>query len=94
MRLKFLRLLGSYVPKAPRLPGAYAPKSPLLLRLPGAYAPKSPLLLRLLCSERNFLKIVFLIMYFHKGLSLRSFLKICSLMAIPNMPMLLKLLCS
>ena len=33
MLLKFLRLLGSYVPKAPRLPGTYAPKHPLLLRL-------------------------------------------------------------
>ena len=60
MLLNFLRLLGSYVPKAPRLPGAYAPKSPLLLRL--------------LCSERNFLKILFL-MYFHKGLSLRKILR-------------------
>ena len=28
MLLKFLRLLGSYVPKAPRLPGTYAPKVP------------------------------------------------------------------
>ena len=30
---RLLRLLGSYVPKAPRLPGAHAPKHPLLLRL-------------------------------------------------------------
>ena len=75
MLLKFLRLLGSYVPKAPRLPGTYAPKSPLCPRL--------------LCSERIFLKVLFL-MYVHKGLSLRSFLMICSLMTIPNMPKLLK----
>ena len=78
MLLKFLRLLGSYVPKAPRLP-----------RLPGTYTPKSPLCPRLVCSERNFLNVLFL-MHVHKQLTLGSFRMICSLMTIPNMPMLLK----